>query len=298
MQCFVKKEITHTFEVGSLPTLRYVCKAEADLTKLPCVMHMHEDRLEILFIKHGNGIHTIGGRQYHTKEGDILIYNSHVIHDERANPGTGMSVYSCAVSNLKLKGMRDNCLIIDGANPVLPSGIFRQDIEDIFRMMYSQVYFQYAGAEETCHYLLSSLLNIILKQVDGSVELEEAQEDVLAKKIKEYIDEHYLEDLTLEQISKDVHVSASYLCNIFKRTTNYAPIQYIMCRRIGKAQSLLITTKHSVTTIAAMVGYENSNYFNTVFTKIVGMAPIKFRKLWVAGKGQINAPRPNLSCVI
>ena len=90
MQCFVKKKFTSTFQDKKTPKLLYVCKADADLTKLPCVMHMHEDRLEILYIRHGRGIHTIGGKQYHTQKGDILIYNSGTLHDERTNPDAEM----------------------------------------------------------------------------------------------------------------------------------------------------------------------------------------------------------------
>ncbi len=280
MQCFVKKDSTRIFEAG-LPKLLYACKAEADLTKLPCVMQMHEDRLEILFIRHGRGIHTIGGRQYQTQEGDILIFNSGVIHDERANPQTGMSVYNCAVTNLKLKGMRENCLILDGANPVLPSGAMRKDIENLFSMIYSQLYSQQEGSEEIGNHLLRALLTLILKQVDRVGTLAAADEDVLGMNIKKYIDEHCFEELNLERISRALHVSPSYLCNVFKKTTGYASIQYIMCRRIGEAQALLLGTNYSATAIAAMVGYDNSNYFNTVFTKIVGMTPIKYRKRWV-----------------
>ncbi|CUH95261.1 hypothetical protein P22_1331 [Propionispora sp. 2/2-37] len=281
MQCFVRKNSTRIFEADKLPQLLYACKAEDDLTRLPCVMQMHEDRLEILFIRHGRGIHTIGGRQYQTREGDILIFNSGVIHDERANPQTGMSVYNCAVTNLKLRGMRENCLILDGANPVLHSGAMRKDIENLFSLIYSQLYARHEGAEEIGNHLLCALITLILKQVNGAGTLAAEDEDMLGITIKKYIDEHCFEELTLESISKALHISPSYLCNVFKKNTGYAPIQYIMCRRIGKAQALLLGTNYNATTIAAMVGYDNSNYFNTLFTKIVGMTPIKYRKCWV-----------------
>ena len=57
-----------------------------------------------------------------------------------------------------------------------------------------------------------------------------------------------------------------------------------MHRRIGEAQTLLINTGYSATEIAFLVGYNDSNYFNTIFTKIVGMSPIKYRKYWVDKK--------------
>lgn len=281
VQRFVKKTFTPTFEDGQYPKLLYVCKADTDLTKLPCVMHKHDDRLEILYIREGRGVHTIGGRKYHTQKGDILIYNSDVIHDERTSQEVKMSVYSCAASNIKLEGLRENCLLPDDATPVLRSSYFSQDIENIFRMMHGQVDSDNPGAEEIGHHLLSSLIIMILKQVDRNVDIEVEDQDAIGKRIKDFIDDHYTEAHTLESISETLNISLSYLCHVFKETTGYAPIQYIMHRRIGESQSLLINTSYSATEIASMVGYDNSNYFNTIFTRIVGMSPIKFRKCWV-----------------
>ncbi|HEY8803678.1 MAG TPA: AraC family transcriptional regulator [Clostridium sp.] len=281
VQCYVKKKFKSTFQNDKLPKLLYVCKAEPDYTKLPCVMHMHEDRLEILFIREGRGIHTIGGRQYNTQKGDILIYNSGVIHDELTNPDAEMSVFSCAVSNLKLVGLKENCLLQEDASPILRSGPLSEEIENLFHTMHSQIYSGNIGAEEISHYLLMALITLILKQIDRNIDTEENNEYLEVKHIKKYIDEHYSEDLTLEYIRETLNVSLSYLCHTFKETTGYAPIQYIMRRRIGKAQSLLISTQYSATEIASMVGYNNSNYFNTIFTRIIGMSPIKYRKCWV-----------------
>lgn len=264
-----------------MPQLRYVCEAETDLTKLPCVMHLHEDRLEILFIREGSGLHTIDGKQYQTKKGDVLIYNSNTLHDERANPDTGMSVYSCGVSNLQIQGLRENCLIRDGENPVFLSGEREADIDAIFRIMYSQIYDGNEGADEICNSLLIALLGIILRQLKNSDYAIEEENNITGKRIKKYIDDNYAEDLTLDSISKALKISESYLSHIFKEATGSTPIQYITNRRIGEAQNLLITTDYSATDIAIKVGYDNSNYFNTIFTKTVGMSPIKFRKRWI-----------------
>jgi len=281
MQCFVNKDFTPTFQGTKIPKLLYVCKADADLTKLPCVMHKHDDRLEILFIRNGKGIHNIGGKQYYTKKGDILIYNSGVLHDERTNPDTEMSVYSCAVSNLKIDNLRENCLLPDDAIPVLHSGAFRQEVENIFKMMHSQIYFQKPGAEEIGAHLLCTLIAMILNQIDKPKSQKNITEYSIGNRIKKYIDDHYFEDLTLENISEKLNISLSYLCNVFKKTTGYTPNQYMTNRRIGEAQALLINTDYSITDIAFMVGYHDSNYFSTIFTRTVGMSPLKYRKRWV-----------------
>lgn len=100
-QYFVK-DFNPTFEKGSIPKLLYICNVDPTHTSLPRTMHMHNDLLEIIFIKEGNGSHLIGERQYKTLKGDILIYNEGVLHDEYGNPDTNMSVFCLGITNVKL----------------------------------------------------------------------------------------------------------------------------------------------------------------------------------------------------
>ena len=58
-------------------------------------------------------------------------------------------------------------------------------------------------------------------------------------------------------------------------------MQYIIRRRIGEAQNLLIGTDRSITEIAFSCGYNNSNYFQSVFKRLVGMTPGQYRRDWV-----------------
>lgn len=58
-------------------------------------------------------------------------------------------------------------------------------------------------------------------------------------------------------------------------------MQYVIKRRIGLAQTLLISTDLSATQIATMVGYDNANYFINSFTKIIGITPIRYRNFYL-----------------
>ncbi len=57
-------------------------------------------------------------------------------------------------------------------------------------------------------------------------------------------------------------------------------MQYITQLRIAEAQNLLLSTQLSVTDIAMQCGYNNSNYFQSVFSKLVGIPPGKYRNTW------------------
>ena len=107
---------------------------------------------------------------------------------------------------------------------------------------------------------------------------------MFAQRIKDYIDRHFAEDFSLQCMADALHVSPYYLAHVCKDVTGYSPLQYVLRRRIGEAQTLLITTELPVTRIAAQVGYDNPSHFNAQFSKAVGMSPRTFRKEYVFHK--------------
>ena len=68
-------------------------------------------------------------------------------------------------------------------------------------------------------------------------------------------------------------------------------MQYLLRRRIGEAQTLLISTDLPVTTIAGMVGYDTQSYFNLQFSKNVGMPPKKYRQNYLVETRQPEKKR-------
>lgn len=287
LQCFVKKNFNPSFKSVNEPRLLYVSKTEEEDSIYPRVMHAHEESVEIIFVYSGKAEYSIDGKKYYIKKGDIVIFNSGIVHDEISGPNIKMGIYCCAIGNIKLSGLRKNALIGDLDNPVFPSGSQFPAIESVFELMFSQLSSGSGVAEEVCHYLLMTLLsmvwNIIHKIPDQSNGSEEEM-NILGKRIKNYIDKNYLEDITLQSISDALNVSPYYLSHVFKRMTGYSPLQYILRRRIGEAQTLLISTDFPITTIATKIGYNNPSHFNLLFTKNVGMSPRKYRINYITMK--------------
>ena len=109
----------------------------------------------------------------------------------------------------------------------------------------------------------------------------ETREEEFISRILDYLNEHFAEELNLEKIAEDMHCSATYVSHGLKKATGMTPINYIIRRRIGLAQTMLISTDLTATQIATMVGYDNTNYFSTLFTKTVGMTPIRYRNMYL-----------------
>ena len=113
----------------------------------------------------------------------------------------------------------------------------------------------------------------------------------MGQRIKEYIDKNYAEPITLQSMGEALNISPYYLSHVFKEMSGYSPMQYLLRRRIGEAQTLLISTDLPVTTIAGMVGYDTQSYFNLQFSKNVGMPPKKYRQNYLVETRQPEKKR-------
>lgn len=278
MQHFLNQDFEPCFENGQLPILVHLCdNSGVDMWHRP--LHMHSDITEIFFISEGSGNFIVGNKTYAVKKGNILIYNRGVLHDERCNPDYPFKAYTCGVTNLHLPGCEPNCLIPNNLSPMLRSDNHFHIIESLFEFMISEALSGQDNAEQTCQFLLCSLVSIILQIVAASNSYDNHESRSLGFRIKQFIDENYTKDIKLKDISDNLFISPYYLAHVFKKEIGFSPVQYIINRRIGEAQTLLLQTNLSVAKIAKQVGYENANYFNILFKKTTGISPGKFRQI-------------------
>lgn len=70
-------------------------------------MHKHDNLSEIIFVMEGKGDYIIDNINYSVERGDILIYNSGVLHHEQSNPEYPLETFVCGIDNLFIIGA--NC---------------------------------------------------------------------------------------------------------------------------------------------------------------------------------------------
>lgn len=279
IQCFAQKKFHSSFQLAEEPQLAYISQIPAEDSVHPRVMHAHDDLVELVLICDGEGEYSIDGAERHVRTGDLIIYNSGVVHDERSGPNVKISSYCVAISNLHIVGLRKNAIIDDRSRPVFPTGARFEMLRDTMALMFRLLS---AGREESCHHMQMALLSCVWSMIHApSMPQPYENVNLLGKRIKEYIDTHYAEEISLQSMSDDLNISQYYLAHVFKDMTGYSPIQYITRRRVGEAQSLLLTTSYTVTQIAAMVGYSNPSHFNQHFTRYVGVTPRSYRKNYI-----------------
>lgn len=94
-----------------------------------------------------------------------------------------------------------------------------------------------------------------------------------------YLDQNYMEDLTLKKVADVLHVNSVYLGSIFKKNLNQSFAKYLNNYRIAKAIALITATNQDINEISNKVGYNNSNYFFRVFKDQTSMSPTEYRRM-------------------
>lgn len=100
--------------------------------------------------------------------------------------------------------------------------------------------------------------------------------DIIAKS-KEYIDEHYGEELTVNALAKKFLINPNYLSNLFSKETGFTITKYITKVRMRKACELLKETSINIADVSGSVGYQDPQYFYRVFKKEMSITPAEYR---------------------
>ena len=99
------------------------------------------------------------------------------------------------------------------------------------------------------------------------------------QKLEMYIDQHYMEKLSLKQISRDLNMGTTKLCAVAKKLSGDGSVtRLISQRRVQAAKRLLLREDIPISSVAERVGFSDYNYFTKIFKTIEGVTPSAYRK--------------------
>jgi AraC-like DNA-binding protein len=102
-------------------------------------------------------------------------------------------------------------------------------------------------------------------------------EATIVSKAKQFIGEHYTEDLSLDLVSRAVNTSRFYFCKQFRKTTGLCFTEFVSRTRIEKAINLLLNPNLRVSEIGFAVGFQSLTHFNRMFKRIARQSPTAYR---------------------
>lgn len=246
---------------------------------------------EIMFVFSGNGKAIINGKSYHIKKGDIIVYNANTVHEESTTSKTSLELGFFGISNFKISDFPSDCLISNETNPVIHSGKDEEKISFYFSSLIEEI-----GGEQKYNELIAKYLaRLILIDILRLADISEAKfvTNAIFNQIYKYLNTHYCEIDSLDQVCDDLHISKYYISHVFKKYIGKPPMQYVTSKKIDLAKKLLTESDLSATEIGEKCGYFDHAMFFKAFKRTVGTTPIAFRKETASPglKRQSKAPK-------
>lgn len=239
--------------------------------------HYHSG-YEIYYLNSGTVASTIGNKTYNMKKGNMSIIPPYVqhrceytVHDKNYRMVINISSeYLTPEMKEILDSFRDSLIIT-----------FPQQYQDTIVSIIKKLTKETDSGSPFSAQLQKAYLTELLVYMyryrvpEWSADL---TPKALINNIIKYINEHYSENLTTAEIANEFHISESTLLRNFKKSTGSKINKYINFVRILNAEKLLMETDLPMTEIAFCCGFNDSNYFSTVFKNHKGVSPGKYIK--------------------
>lgn len=136
------------------------------------------------------------------------------------------------------------------------------------------------SAEIASSRLIVDILSILLQDITNSRE-EKRPSYLKMAEVRKYLDEHYTEKFSLEELSERFFISKYHLSREFRNCYGITPSHYVIAKRITYAKKLLRFSDFSLEEIARSCGFYDPSYLNKQFKKSEGISASDFRKKWI-----------------
>lgn len=250
------------------------------------------DYYELYVCLNGKAKVNYDDREFLLSERDFLLTPPGVKHAHNPNNSYLSSVSIC----FSAKGLNDELICnkvcsfddekLNVLNILINEYINNYKFQDNYEMPYvKKVEFKDEYAyPQMFKCALEMILILITREFQqndsGEYKIDISKEDKESKnKVIQYIKEHYKEKIVLEDIAKEFNYSVGHLCRKFKLDIGDSIVNYIIKYRISMAMKLLFERQDlSIEEIALDVGFNDVQFFDKTFKKLVGMTPGQYRK--------------------
>ncbi len=246
-----------------------------DLHETPrLIPHWHE-HIELLYFFGGECIFTLNGKTFPVREGDLVAINSTEIHSfvsQEVPQYFCILIYPQFFSDIS-------------PDSIIPLESLVRGDEYVAKLV-TQIKEEFSRASKGSDMLLKGSVYHLMAYLVRNYTAERPTQRELGNRsallertsiVLKYISENYSEKITTAQLASLCFLSESHFCRFFKKAIGKSAIDYINEYRVEKASVLLTQTDESISSIAALTGFEDSNYFSRVFRKYKNTTPESFR---------------------
>lgn len=235
--------------------------------------HYHS-MFELYYMREGKCDYFIEDRSYDVSAGDIILIPAGTIH--RTNYGTKLH-------SRHLINFSEDFISPDILRAAVNLGYLYSNkslgphIEKIFDMIEAEYLRKDALSIHALKTYTEQLLLLMIRS--GNERKHEADSNTVVEKTVKFIQENYMNDVKLSEVSRMMNVSAEHLSRIFKKQTAFGFNEYLTLYRLQRAEYILANEPgRAIGEIAYSCGFNDSNYFSYKFKQRYGISPTRARE--------------------
>ena len=237
------------------------------------VPHTH-NHTELFYIVGGKGQFLIEDQAFPVDANNLVIINPNVLHTEDSLNAQPLEYIVLGIEGIELATTdisNGRFCILDHFESVEISGCLRNILREMEQ--------KNTGYEDVCQAYMEILVIRLMRATSIAVpaEPQTITTNRQCAAIRRYIDLHFKEALTLEQLAEEGHMNKYYLSHAFKREYGISPINYMISKRIEESKYLLAETDLAMSQIAQLLGFSSLSYFSQVFHRTQGITPKEYR---------------------
>lgn len=273
---------------AEFPYNTYLCSIPLDFPGVP--LHWH-DEMELVVIKKGQGYVSVDFDKHLVHSGDIIMICPGCLHAIEQDASYKMEYENIIFKpELLSSGANDLCMLqymkplLDGTLPVehflTPAhevfGSLSNCIRQIDLVCADQTTGWQLAVKSALFYFFFLLISERQKKTVSISHNPKSLEKM--KTVLKYVEEHYTEKLTIDDMAELIFYSKSHFMKFFKAHMGTGFTEYLNDYRLTMAARLLKSSDESILMIAEESGFDNLSYFNRIFKRKYGVSPGSYRK--------------------
>lgn len=223
------------------------------------------------------------GREYKMAERDILIIPSGTLHSLKARTGRRLILQVDNSSFVNNPALTQLYSVL--TEPVLINKGYSHEFLEFAGSIIKDIYVLYSNFNEVSEvYIYIKVLTLLAKIREFQLSRIRYDDDGRYSEtfatVMRYIDQNYMNDISLDELSSLAGYSTYHFSRIFKKYSNTTFINFLNRRRVKAAEMMLLESENSITDVAMKSGFSSLTTFNRVFKMINGCTPSEYKKLY------------------
>ncbi len=246
--------------------------------------HSHDNEHRLIYVRRGRVKVLIGSKEWLVSRPSVVFISNlekHAIFSEsesydRYSVGFVPAEAMRRINSDKL--LSPFCDRPAGFSNVFEVSHLTDELDLLFEMLYKEHNASDKDIEDGCASILRVILMTLLRGIPDAFPYKSTEKSAIVQAVRRKLENDLREELSLDEISAEFHISTYYLSHIFKDITGYSVKNYRLLCRLASARELLVSSEYNIKEICSMTGFPDMSNFSRRFKFEYGVTPTEYRK--------------------